>query len=138
MLLFAHASASPAVAVDGWQEEILLQLSELRKAQGELKQQMTELRAELAALRAGKSGTSLSLDLRDPQLPATGSADAQLAIVEFSDFQCPYCRRARAEHVAAAAREISRRGPRAVFFRRLSAGIPFAGEPRRDRRRVRA
>ena len=44
-------------------------------------------------MRAGKSGTSLSLDLRDPLLPASGAADAQLAIIEFSDFQCLYCRR---------------------------------------------
>ena len=95
MLAFALVppSALPAPAKDAWQEEILLQLSELRKAQGELKQQVTELRAEVTALRAGAGGARPALDLRDSQLPSTGSADAQVAIVEFSDFQCPYCRK---------------------------------------------
>lgn len=82
----------PAAAKDAWQEEILLQLSELRKAQGELKQQLTEMRAQLTALRAG-GGARPAFDLRDPQLPSQGSLDAQVAIVEFSDFQCPYCRK---------------------------------------------
>jgi protein-disulfide isomerase len=95
LLAFALVSPSalPAAPKDAWQEEILLQLSELRKSQGELKQQLTEMRAELTALRAGGGGVRPAFDLRDPQLPSQGSADAQVAIVEFSDFQCPYCRK---------------------------------------------
>jgi protein-disulfide isomerase len=90
--LLGCASCVFAASVsDKWTEELLQQLSELRKAQGELKQQVTELRAEVAALRAGAARPAF--DLRDAQLPSTGSADAQIAIIEFSDFQCPYCRR---------------------------------------------
>jgi len=92
-LALAPTSAALAASKDAWQDEILLQLSELRKAQGEMKQQLVELRAEVTALRAGGGGAHAGIDLRDPQLPVTGSADAQVAIVEFSDFQCPYCRK---------------------------------------------
>jgi len=91
-LALASPIALPAAPKDAWQEEILLQLSELRKSQGELKQQLTEMRAELTALRAGGAARP-AFDLRDPQLPSQGSTDAQVAIVEFSDFQCPYCRK---------------------------------------------
>jgi protein-disulfide isomerase len=31
--------------------------------------------------------------LRDPDLPATGNADGDLTIVEYFDFNCPYCRK---------------------------------------------
>lgn len=95
-LLLLAGLASPAFAAhapDKWMEEVLKELSELRKSQGELKQQVAELRNEVAGLRAGNRGGSVSIDLRDPQVPSLGAVGAQVAIVEFSDFQCPYCRK---------------------------------------------
>lgn len=56
------ATAFADRAKDKWQEEILLQLSELRKAQGELAKQVSELKAQLwksrqeAEFLAGKLG----------------------------------------------------------------------------------
>ena len=77
-----------------WHEEILLQLSELRKAQGELSQQVKELSAEIQALRTpDPRGKSVLFDLRNSFYPVLGDAKAEVAIVEFSDFECPYCRR---------------------------------------------
>ena len=32
--------------------------------------------------------------LRDPGTPSTGNAEGDVTIVEFSDYQCPYCKRA--------------------------------------------
>jgi protein-disulfide isomerase len=103
LLLFAPcfaatpaAPSSAAGAKDTWQEETLLQLSELRKSQGELKQEVAELRAEVARLHTANAGTvrdRSALDLRSPQFPSVGDPKAQIAIVEFSDFQCPYCRK---------------------------------------------
>jgi protein-disulfide isomerase len=91
-VLSSSAVASPAR--DAWQEEILLQLSELRKTQGELEQQVAELRVAADKSRAaGGARKARSLDLTNVSLPALGAATASLAIVEFSDFQCPYCRR---------------------------------------------
>jgi protein-disulfide isomerase len=85
--------APAADATDKWREEILLQLSELRKTQGELKQQVAELRAEAGKARGGKQRKETALDLSSASLPSFGADDAQIAIVEFSDFQCPYCRK---------------------------------------------
>ena len=78
---------------DAWQEEILLQFSELRKAQGELRQQVTDLQARVQALEPAGNPPAVSIDLRNSAYPVLGNASADVAIVEFSDFECPYCRR---------------------------------------------
>lgn len=79
---------------DQWEEEILLQLSELRKAQGELSKQVEALRAQVESLHtADRKDSGVSLDLRNDNYPVLGNNKADVAIVEFSDFECPYCRR---------------------------------------------
>lgn len=98
MALLAHC-ATPAWAQqskDQWSEEILLQLSELRKSQGELAKQVADLKTEIQALRAAPAAEpakAVSMDLRDSKFPVLGDSSAAVAIVEFSDFECPYCRR---------------------------------------------
>jgi protein-disulfide isomerase len=61
-------------------------------------QQLQELQADLiASLRDKHEVTEYLEPLRiavdDPQAPAAGPADAPVVIVEFSDFQCPFCSR---------------------------------------------
>ena len=99
LLVILTGCANPALtehaqsAKDQWNEEILLQLSELRKAQGELSKQVSELSAEVQALRSSdQRGQRAAFDLRNSVYPVLGDAKAEVAIVEFSDFECPYCR----------------------------------------------
>lgn len=94
MPLFLLPRPVPAAGPgDAWQEEILLQFSELRKAQGELRQQVISLQAQVDALESAGRPPTVSIDLRNSAYPVLGNARADVAIVEFSDFECPYCRR---------------------------------------------
>src|SRR4030081_265603 len=38
-----------------------------------------------------------ALVLRDPEIPATGNPDGDITIVEYFDYQCPYCRKIEPE-----------------------------------------
>jgi protein-disulfide isomerase len=38
-----------------------------------------------------------ALVLRDPDIPVTGNADGDITIVEYFDYQCPYCRKIEPE-----------------------------------------
>lgn len=87
----AHAEGSK----DPWVEELLLQISELRKNDKDQRQQIEELRQELQALKAGAKQNAagpLSIDVKN-ETHIAGRADAEFAIVEFSDYECPFCKR---------------------------------------------
>lgn len=87
----SHAEGSK----DQWVEELLLQISELRKNDKDQRQQIDELRQELQALKAGtklSAAGPLSIDVKN-EAHFVGRADAELAIVEFSDYECPFCKR---------------------------------------------
>jgi protein-disulfide isomerase len=52
-----------------------------------------------SALARGSDETVLTeaLVLRDPDIPATGNAEGDITIVEYFDYQCPYCRKIEPE-----------------------------------------
>src|SRR5450631_3549376 len=52
-----------------------------------------------SALGQGNEETILTeaLVLRDPDIPAAGNADGDITIVEYFDYQCPYCRKLEPE-----------------------------------------
>jgi protein-disulfide isomerase len=41
----------------------------------------------------GENVLTEALVLRDPDIPVAGNADGDITIVEYFDYQCPYCRR---------------------------------------------
>ena len=52
-----------------------------------------------SALGQGSEETVLTeaLVLRDPDIPAAGNVDGDITIVEYFDYQCPYCRKVEPE-----------------------------------------
>jgi protein-disulfide isomerase len=90
---------APSLAADdGATQEILKQLSEMRRDINALRTEVSELRKTVAEKLAG-AGTNgrkarvaaKTVDLDDD--PAIGAADAKVAIIEFTDYQCPFCKR---------------------------------------------
>ncbi len=45
----------------------------------------------------GENVLTEALVLRDPDIPVAGNADGDIAIVEYFDYQCPYCRKIEPE-----------------------------------------
>jgi protein-disulfide isomerase len=45
------------------------------------------------ALADGENVLSRDAILRDPDIPATGNPDGDVTVVEYLDYQCPYCRK---------------------------------------------
>jgi len=81
-------------------EELKAGQEELKAAQDELKTGQKEIREELAAIRkliepkAPPSPVAeVDLDMDITGDPYAGSADAPLVIVEYTDYQCPFCGR---------------------------------------------
>lgn len=50
-----------------------------------------------AAMAQGEDVLTEALVLRDPDVPAMGNADGDVNIVEWSDYNCPYCRKVAPE-----------------------------------------
>jgi protein-disulfide isomerase len=120
LLLALAAGPSPgALPDDKWVEEILVQLSEFRKTQGDLVKQVEELKAQVASLQGSagqKGGAGVSLDLKDASYPFIGDEKAQIAIVEFSDFECPYCRKHKQTTLPALAKSYVESGQVRYYF----------------------
>ena len=49
------------------------------------------------ALAQGDNVLTEALVLRDPDIPVAGNADGDITIVEYFDYQCPYCRKLEPE-----------------------------------------
>src|ERR1700739_4370417 len=49
------------------------------------------------ALAQGDNVLTEALVLRDPDIPVVGNADGDVTIVEYFDYQCPYCRKLEPE-----------------------------------------
>jgi protein-disulfide isomerase len=78
-----------------------------------------------------------ALVLRDPDIPVAGKADGDITIVEWFDYQCPYCRKLEPELQQAVKDDGKVRlvfkdwpilGPASVYASRLALATKFQGK----------
>ena len=79
----AVSPASPSLSVQQG-EEILAELKDLRQLVGELRQEQHA---------AQQANVSPSIEIKDSGANALGSPTAQAVLVEYTDYQCPFCKR---------------------------------------------
>jgi protein-disulfide isomerase len=54
---------------------------------------MLGIAPEAALAQSEENVLTEALVLRDPEIPVAGNADGDITIVEYFDYQCPYCRK---------------------------------------------
>jgi len=98
----ARTAAAPAPPADSAHAEILKQLTEIQKELKILRGELGQLRRSVAELTKGAPARPEPAPKADPPVPAKisldgdrvlGSREARVAIIEFSDYQCGFCRR---------------------------------------------
>jgi len=95
-LLF-FLSCSAAYSSEVWQvEEVFTQLAELRRDNQALRKELNELKTEVSGLKQNidqykKPITDAKKMLNNA--PSIGDKEAEVVVIEFTDFQCPYCKK---------------------------------------------
>lgn len=72
----------------------------------------------------GTPGPTFTPPPMPAELPRKGSPDAKVVMIEFSDYQCPYCRRFALE----TAREVEEKYIKAGLVQHIFLDFPFLGE----------
>jgi protein-disulfide isomerase len=86
-------SSEPSVKKEAWvTDEVLVQLQEIKTDLAEVKKQQEEMKAllEKGAVRAGAPAAKA---VGSVSLKGTPAPSAKVAVVEFTDYQCPFCAR---------------------------------------------
>lgn len=92
--LLLIASCEQQDKTQSWAEdEILIQLTELRKEVQSLRKEFKSLKQDIAKLDARKPQSKKVISMPLEKDDFLGKESAQLAIIEFSDFQCGFCAR---------------------------------------------
>ena len=86
--------ASRSVLAQQTDPELLKRIAAIEENQRELMRQIQEIKALIQGAQSRPpAGPPPSLDLSIDEAASKGRADARLTMVEFSDFQCPFCGR---------------------------------------------
>ena len=81
-------TANIGYAEEKWvADEIFIQMSEMRKEMGQLKEKVAGLEQKLADRQPKLD----PIPLVGTEAMTLGKSDAKIAIIEFSDYECPFC-----------------------------------------------
>ena len=85
---------SPVLHAEDWiTEEVLKQLSEVRQELKSLKEEVRGLKSQLSQKPPVQAKQAKLAAISLEGSPILGSDKAKIGIIEFSDYQCPYCKR---------------------------------------------
>ena len=100
LLSGCQSEDSQQAAGDDWvKEELLTQLGELRNEVHALRKEIKDLKTNVEgmengrAAKAKKAAPKVPKELALSDSPMLGGDDASVVVVEFTDYQCPYCSR---------------------------------------------
>ncbi|HKY21140.1 MAG TPA: DsbA family protein [Vicinamibacterales bacterium] len=92
--LILSGSGSYALKAQGAESGIAVRLASLEGAVHSLERQVAELAALLrSALPPSRGGAISEVDLKIDSAPVKGSRTAKVVLIEYSDFECPFCGR---------------------------------------------
>jgi protein-disulfide isomerase len=91
LIFIVLSSASPLRAQQSSTEDLRNEIKALTQTVKEMQKDLQEIKALLVSSRPAAPPQNVVLDLSNN--PSQGEATAKLTLIEFSDFQCPFCGR---------------------------------------------
>jgi len=119
----AWAQTPPAPTTEQQLEELRRQMQALMAAQVAIQKQLDEIRALLKAQQPQArpapppAATDIEAVVETAGAPAKGSASAKLTVIEFSDYECPFCARYTNDTLGTLTREYIDTGKVRYVFR---------------------
>ena len=87
--LAAGVLVCPGTSRAGVEEDI----AELRRELADIKKELAEIKGVLQGLRQARAPAPRTVEVRVAGRPSQGAHDAPVTMVEFSDYQCSFCKR---------------------------------------------